>query len=112
MLSVFWDSQGVLLLDFLPHGQTVTGDYYANLLFQLREAIKKKRRGKLTAGPLLLHDNAPPHKTRIARAAIQTSGFEELITLRTALTLLQVTSSCSPNLKMIFVERTFPTTMN
>lgn len=78
MLSVFWDSQGVLLLDFLPHGQTVTGDYYANLIFQLREAIKNKRRGKLTAGPLLLHDNAPPHKSRTARAAIRTSGFEEL----------------------------------
>lgn len=78
MMSVFWDSQGVLLLDFLPSGQTINGEYYADLIFKLREAIKRKRRGKLTAGPLLLHDNAPSHKSRVAKAAIRTSGFEEL----------------------------------
>ncbi|UYV63135.1 hypothetical protein LAZ67_2003260 [Cordylochernes scorpioides] len=48
MLSVFWDSEGVLLLDFLNKGQTITGNYYANLVKQLREAIKEIRRGKLS----------------------------------------------------------------
>ena len=42
MASVFWDSEGVLLIDYLSKGQTVTGSYYANLLRQLRQKIKRK----------------------------------------------------------------------
>ena len=45
---------------------------------QLHIGIKSKRRGKLTAGVLVLHDNAPAHKSRVASAAIHQSGFEEL----------------------------------
>lgn len=78
MMTVFWDRSGVLLVDYLPHRQTITGEYYADLMTKLREAIKQKRRGKLTAGPLLLHDNAPVHKSRKAQAAIRRCNFEEL----------------------------------
>jgi histone-lysine N-methyltransferase SETMAR len=78
MASVFWDQEGILLLDYLPHKQTITGQYYAQLMTQLRDAVKRKRRGKLTAGILLLHDNAPSHKSRVASAAIRECGFEEL----------------------------------
>lgn len=78
MMSVFWDKDGVLLLDFLPRGHTLTGEYYANLMQRLREAIKSKRRGKLSRGVLLLHDNAPVHKSRVAASAIRQCGFEEL----------------------------------
>ena len=78
MMTVFWDCEGILLCDFLPHKQTVTGDYYAQLMTQLRDAVKRQRRGKLTAGVLLLHDNAPVHKSRIASAAIRQCRFEEL----------------------------------
>lgn len=35
MASVFWDAKGILLIDYLPTGQTITGQYYANLLDQL-----------------------------------------------------------------------------
>ncbi|UYV82266.1 hypothetical protein LAZ67_21001503 [Cordylochernes scorpioides] len=42
MVSVFWDSEGVLLLDFLNKGQTITGHYYATLVKRLREAIRKR----------------------------------------------------------------------
>ena len=38
----------------------------------------KKRRGKLAAGVLLLHDNAPVHKSRVAQAAIHKCKFEQL----------------------------------
>ena len=54
MASVFWDSEGVLKIDYLQKGQTITGDYYTSELRQLMEAIKEKRRGKLHAGVLLL----------------------------------------------------------
>ena len=54
------------------------GEYYANVIKQLRVAIKEKRRGKLAAGVLLLHDNAPVHKSRVAQAAIHECKFDQL----------------------------------
>ena len=74
----FWDAERVLLIDYMPHKTTITSQYYADLLEKLREAIKSKRRGKLTKGVLLLHDNAPVHKGRVAQAAIRSSGFEQI----------------------------------
>ena len=32
MATVFWDAQGVMMLDFLAKKSTITGAYYANLL--------------------------------------------------------------------------------
>ena len=37
--TVFWDAKGVIM-DFLPKRSTITGVYYANLLDQLRTAVK------------------------------------------------------------------------
>ncbi|UYV66979.1 K02A2.6-like, partial [Cordylochernes scorpioides] len=78
MVSVFWDSEGVLLLDFLNKGQTITDNYYANLVKQLREAFKEKRRGKLSRKIVFHQDNAPSHRSLQAMAAIYDSGFELL----------------------------------
>ena len=78
MATVFWDSKGIILIDYKPAGTSITGEYYANVIKQLRVAIKEKRRGKLAAGVLLLHDNAPVHKSRVAQAAIRECKFEEL----------------------------------
>ena len=58
MATVFWDSKGIILIDYKPVGTSITGKYYANVNKQLRVAIKEKRRVKLAAGVLLLHDNA------------------------------------------------------
>ena len=66
MATVFWDSKGIILIDYKPAGTSITVEYYANVIKQLRVAIKEKRRGKLAAGVLLLHDNAPVHKSRVA----------------------------------------------
>ena len=78
MATVFWDSKGIILIDYKPAGTSVTGEYYANVIKQLRVAIKEKRRGKLAAGVLLLHDNAPVHKSRVAQAAIRVCKFAQL----------------------------------
>ena len=78
MATVFWDSKGVLLINYKPAGISITGAYYADLMKQLKAAIKLKRRGKLSRGVLLLHDNAPVHKSRIEQAAIRECKFEQL----------------------------------
>ncbi|EYC37300.1 hypothetical protein Y032_0807g2447 [Ancylostoma ceylanicum] len=69
LATIFWDAEGILLVDYLKENATIAGHYYANLLFQLREAIKEKRRGKVTHGILLLQDNAPVHRSKVAVAA-------------------------------------------
>lgn len=78
MLSVFWDSRGVILTDYLPTGRTITGDYYRKLLTALREKIKKNRRGMLSKGVLLLHDNAPAHTAHQTAQVAETCGYKIL----------------------------------
>lgn len=78
LATIFWDCEGVLMIDYLSHRATITGDYYANLLVKLREEIKKKRRGKISKRIRLLHDNAAPHRSKVALTAIKDCGFELL----------------------------------
>ena len=78
MATVFWDSEGVLLLKFMPHKTTITGDTCASTMVALCENIKQKCHGKLLAGVLLLHDNAPAHKSCLSWAAIRKCDFIEL----------------------------------
>ena len=76
MASVFWDYQGVILIEYLQKGHTVTGQHYSRQLKRLREAIKEKRPGKLTRGILFHQDKAPAHTFVVAMATIHNCGFE------------------------------------
>ena len=76
MSTVFWDAKGVIMLDFLPKRSTITGVYYANLLDQLRTAVREKRRGKLSKGVLLQQDNARVHTCKVAMDAEERNGYE------------------------------------
>ena len=59
LASIFLDQDGILLIDYLPKGQTITAEYYLSLLVQLKDILKGKGRRKFTKGVLFLHDNAP-----------------------------------------------------
>ena len=76
MANVFWDEQGVIMLDFLAKKRTITVAYYADLLDQLRTVIREKRRGKLSKGILLQQDNARVHTCKIAMDAVERNGYE------------------------------------
>ena len=78
MASVFWDSDGILMIDYLAKGKTINGIYYADLIEKLRIAIKQKRPGKLSKTVIFHQDNAPSHKSAVAMAAIRKAGFEML----------------------------------
>lgn len=78
MATIFWDAEGILLIDYLPKKTTMNADYYANLLCQLRDTIKEKRRGKLRSGVLILHDNAPVHTARKTQLAMIKNGFDAI----------------------------------
>ena len=51
------ETQGVPYTREIPCA--TTGNTYASVMVALRENKKQKRRGKLSDGVLLLHDNAP-----------------------------------------------------
>jgi len=77
ILTLFWDERGVILEHYTPRGNTVTSATYADpLKNHLRPAIKSKRRGLLSTGVLLQHENARPHNTRSTIATIQDLSFE------------------------------------
>jgi len=43
MASVFWDAEGILFIDYLEKGKTITGEYYSNLLIRLGKKFHEKR---------------------------------------------------------------------
>ena len=78
MATVFWDSEGVMLVDFLEGKKTVTGAYYVKFLTQLRAKLAEKRPGKLHCGILFHHDNALAHSSRIVKDVLREFRWELL----------------------------------
>ena len=78
MTSIFWDSQGIIMVDYLEEDRMINGAYYAKELSLLSQDIENKRRGKLTQGVLLLQDNAPTHTLQVAMAAATKCSFQIL----------------------------------
>jgi len=42
LAAIFWDQGGILLIDYLPKGQTINAEYYLSLLVQLKDILKEK----------------------------------------------------------------------
>ena len=78
MATVFLDAKGIIMLDFLPKRSTITGVYYANLLDQLRTAIREKHEvnSQTCKGVLLQQDNAGVHTWEVAMDAVERNGYE------------------------------------
>jgi histone-lysine N-methyltransferase SETMAR len=45
MASVFWEVEGILFIDYLEKGKTITGKYYSHLLTRLDEKNREIRLG-------------------------------------------------------------------
>jgi len=41
MATVFWDSEGIVLIDYLERSRTITGTYYANLIRNVEQHRKR-----------------------------------------------------------------------
>lgn len=78
MATVFWDRHGVLLVDFMERGTTINAAAYCATLTKLRRAIQNKRRGLLSSGVLLLHDNARPHTANDTQTLMKKFGWEQM----------------------------------
>jgi len=80
MLTIFWDSQGVIQEHSLERGTTVNSVRYSEMLStELKPAIRTtKCRGLLSSGVLLLHDNARPHTAIHTLQTLVKLGFTVL----------------------------------
>ncbi|XP_076042215.1 histone-lysine N-methyltransferase SETMAR-like [Oratosquilla oratoria] len=75
MLTIFFDSRGVVHHEYAPQVQTITKEYYRDVLRRLREAVRRKRPELWSTGNWHLHhNNAPAHSSNL----IQTFFDEKL----------------------------------
>jgi hypothetical protein len=61
ILTMFLDSQRVLLDHFQKRGENVNSASYCEVLLKLQDAIHRKRPGQLARGLMIRHYNARPH---------------------------------------------------
>jgi hypothetical protein len=92
MLTVFFDSEGVVHFKFLPQGRTVNKEYYLEVMQCLREAVRKKRPDAWRENRWMLqHDNAPSHSSFLVRDFLAKHMTTVLRTLQIS---HQLTSFC------------------
>ncbi|XP_014272422.1 histone-lysine N-methyltransferase SETMAR-like [Halyomorpha halys] len=105
--SVF---QGILLIDYLPTGQTITGQYYPNRLDQVQEKMCEERSGLLRKKVLFHHYNAHPHTSTIAMAKLRELRYELLPHPPYSPDLVSSDFHLFPKLQIFVGGRRFPTT--
>jgi histone-lysine N-methyltransferase SETMAR len=96
MVTVFWDRKGVLMVEFMQQGTTMS-EVYCETRRKLRRAIQNKRRGMLTSGVMLHHDNARPHRSTRTRALLENFNWELFDHPLYSPDLILATTACLPN---------------
>ena len=59
--TIFWDAEGILLIDYLSQGKIIIGDYYVGSLLEIHQAAISKGHRKLIKEVKLLHVSPPSH---------------------------------------------------
>jgi len=75
LTSIFWDQDGILIIDYLPESQSINAKYYSSLLEELKDILKEKRRGNISKRVLFLHENAPAHRALATQKKLAYLGF-------------------------------------
>ena len=76
MVTIFWDEDGVLVVDFLEPGQTINSERYVKVLRKLKQAIRKKRPSLEATNITLHHDMARSHTVHITAQEIANLGWK------------------------------------
>lgn len=77
-VTVFWDCDGIIHVDFCPPRQTINAEYYSNLLQTVHKLLPRKRPGKTRRVPLFLQDNARVHTANKSMETIREIGWQLL----------------------------------
>ena len=78
MATIFWDSRGIIFIDYLEKGRTITGRYYEELLDRFDTVLRRKRPHLARKKVLFHHDNAPAHSSALATAKLVELRYELL----------------------------------
>lgn len=76
MLSVFWDSKGIVMFELLPQNTTINANFYCAQLDRLQQKLAETRPERQNT--ILLHDNARPHTARQTRQKLLDLNWEVL----------------------------------
>jgi Transposase. len=61
MIAVFWNCEGVILVDKMPRGEIINSDAYIRTLTELSKLFRHVQPHKNPVEILLQHDGARPH---------------------------------------------------
>lgn len=64
--TIFWDSQIIIMTDYLGQNKAVTGTYYAPLLVRLKNELEKKRPRSTRKKVVSLRDIASSQTSTVA----------------------------------------------
>lgn len=78
MLSVFWDYKGIVYQKFLEPGETIDGEEYRAQLDQVARKLQTERPDRPKRRPILLQDNARPHKAALTIEKINELGWSTI----------------------------------
>jgi [histone H3]-lysine36 N-dimethyltransferase SETMAR len=77
MLCVWWNVDGIVYWELLPHGSTINAEVYIAQLRKVDSAIKEKY-PNLKHTIIFQHDNARPHVAQATKNTIEELGWEVL----------------------------------
>ena len=76
--TVFWNTRGIIYINYLQKGKKINSEYYANLLQRFSDEIKEKWSYSVKKEVLFYQENAPVHTSVIAMAKINELKFKLL----------------------------------
>jgi len=75
MITVFWDTDGVILVDVMARGETINSDAYIKTLQKLKQCYRQVRPNRNPGDMLIQHDNFCPHRSLRTQEAIAKFGW-------------------------------------
>ena len=78
MITVFWDCEGMILVNAMQRGETITHDTYIRALTELRKRFRGIRPDKNPTEILFQHDSARLHTSLKTQEAIPKFGWTVL----------------------------------
>ena len=72
LLTMFWDMEGIVRIEFLEQGTTINSERYVSTLRALKGRLRRVRQDKVKVKDVVIqHDNARPHTSRQTQCALQ-----------------------------------------
>jgi histone-lysine N-methyltransferase SETMAR len=79
MLSVWWNSEGIVHFEMIPNRRSITAALYCQQLDRVRESLRLSYPALVNSNQVVfLQNNAKPHTTLLTRAKLDELGWEVL----------------------------------